>query len=529
MPVTGIQSPAGLDSVQGFLTSIGVRLLPAGEVVILVLAHGGDVDHQPPARNREVHHHAVAAIVAVFPTFGFFRGFDRRRGRAMRSATPSVPVTRAGMTARTAKLVVTIARLRNDGRRYALKSQLLGLTSLRCRNRLSGYVLETVHKAVARMDLKKSIWSSPITLTIGRKCAPRRVFLTGVAFALVVGLSAPADAARKSRQGSTEAKKTEPRNDFVSIGGQRVTLYDNGARVAQGAVATGMPGRATPIGVFSVIQKDRNHRSNIYSNAPMPYMQRITWSGVALHEGPLPGYPASHGCIRLSHDFASRLWLVAKLGARVIVARNEVAPVDFTHPHLFAPKPKPVEPQVARSEAERPAEIVKSIQVAAATTSKSATSPEMVVPTKRTGHVAVFVSRKEKRIFVRQGFVPLFDMPVTIDDPDLPLGTHVFTAMEVTNNGTSMRWNVMTMPGEQPRNAEPKGKKKTNTQAGSAAKPVEAKATTTPEQALDRIHIPQEAIDWIGELLIPGSSLVVSDQGLGPETGRGTDFIVITP
>jgi hypothetical protein len=153
----------------------------------------------------------------------------------------------------------------------------------------------------------------------------------------------------------------------------------------------------------------------------------------------------------------------------------------------------------------------------------------MVVPTKRTGHVAVFVSRKEKRIFVRQGFVPLFDMPVTIDDPDLPLGTHVFTAMEVTNNGTSMRWNVVTVPGEQPRNAEPRGKKKTNTQAGSAAKPVEAKATTTPEQALDRIHIPQEAIDWIGELLIPGSSLVVSDQDLGPETGRGTDFIVITP
>jgi hypothetical protein len=101
--------------------------------------------------------------------------------------------------------------------------------------------------------------------------------------------------------------------------------------------------------------------------------------------------------------------------------------------------------------------------------------------------------------------------------------------MEVTNNGTGMRWNVMTMPGEQPRNAEPWGKMKTSTQAGSAPKPIEAKATTTPAQALDRIHIPQEAIERIGEILIPGSSLVVSDQGLGPETGRDTDFIVLTP
>jgi lipoprotein-anchoring transpeptidase ErfK/SrfK len=351
---------------------------------------------------------------------------------------------------------------------------------------------------------------------------------------------APAEAARQSRYGSTEVNKAEPRKDFggapkgqlqvvVSIGGQRVTLYDNGVRVAQSRVATGMPGYATPMGVFSVIQKDRYHRSNLYSNAPMPFMQRITWSGVALHEGPLPGHPASHGCIRLSHDFASRLWLMTKLGVRVIVARNDVVPVDFDHPHLFVPKPKPLEPQVVGSEVQAPVEIIKSIPFVAATTNRSATSPEMALSTKRTGHVTVFVSRKEKKIFVRQGFAPLFDMPITIDDLDLPLGTHVFTAMEVTNNGTGMRWNVMTMPGEQPRIAEPSGRKKIGKQAIPAPKPVEAKATTTPQQALDRIHIPQEAVDRIGELLIPGSSLVVSDQGLGPETGSGTDFIVVTP
>src|SRR5512134_3339757 len=88
------------------------------------------------------------------------------------------------------------------------------------------------------------------------------------------------------------------------------------------------------MGVFSIIQKHKMHRSNIYSGAPMPYMQRITWSGVALHAGVLPGYPASHGCIRLPTDFAVRLWDMTKMGVRVIVARRAVAPAEFAHPQL---------------------------------------------------------------------------------------------------------------------------------------------------------------------------------------------------
>ncbi len=127
----------------------------------------------------------------------------------------------------------------------------------------------------------------------------------------------------------------------VSIGSQRVTLFSNGVKVAQGPVSTGTASHPTPPGVFSVIEKDRFHRSNLYSNAPMFFMQRLTWSGLAMHEGPLPGYPASHGCIRLTTDFASRLWPTTRLGVRVIVARNELEPVDFSHPALFVPKPKP--------------------------------------------------------------------------------------------------------------------------------------------------------------------------------------------
>src|SRR5579862_1579922 len=149
--------------------------------------------------------------------------------------------------------------------------------------------------------------------------------------------------------------KPEPAKDFgpmpkgplqivVSIASQHVTLYSGGVHVAQGPVSTGIPGKPTPMGVFSIIEKDRYHHSNLYSNAPMPYMERITWSGVALHEGPLPGYPASHGCIRMTHDFAARLWVVAKLGVRVVVARNDIAPTEFSDPHLFVPKAKPAVP-----------------------------------------------------------------------------------------------------------------------------------------------------------------------------------------
>src|SRR5262249_18358118 len=128
----------------------------------------------------------------------------------------------------------------------------------------------------------------------------------------------------------------------ISIADQRLTLYDNSVPVRHAPVSTGMAGHPTPTGIFSVIQKERFHRSNIYSNAPMPFMQRITWSGVALHAGVLPGYPASHGCIRMPNDFAVRLYGLTRMGARVIIARNAISPLEFEHRRLFVlNKPEP--------------------------------------------------------------------------------------------------------------------------------------------------------------------------------------------
>ncbi len=138
---------------------------------------------------------------------------------------------------------------------------------------------------------------------------------------------------------SQEASKG-PLLIVISIADQRISLYDNGTLIARSSVSTGVRDHPTPLGVFSVIGKQRWHRSNIYSDAPMPYMQRITWSGIALHAGVLPGYPASHGCIRLTNDFAIRLWHLTKRGTRVVIAHDDVRPVEVSNPRLFVAKPK---------------------------------------------------------------------------------------------------------------------------------------------------------------------------------------------
>src|SRR5262245_65323138 len=144
------------------------------------------------------------------------------------------------------------------------------------------------------------------------------------------------DLAKKPQ--SQDASKG-PLQIIISIADQRISVYENGSLIARSSVSTGVERHPTPLGVFSVISKHKWHRSNIYSAAPMPYMQRITWSGIALHAGDLPGYPASHGCIRLTNDFAIRLWHLTKRGTPVIIAHEYVQRLDISNLQLFVPKP----------------------------------------------------------------------------------------------------------------------------------------------------------------------------------------------
>jgi hypothetical protein len=319
-----------------------------------------------------------------------------------------------------------------------------------------------------------------------------------------------------------------PLQIIISIADQRISLYENGALIARSSVSTGVQGHPTPLGVFSVISKEKWHRSNIYSAAPMPYMQRITWSGIALHAGDLPGYPASHGCIRVTNDFAIRLWHLTKRGARVIIAHDDIRPVEASNPHLFLPE---VASGSAESGAARlagndivaakatygqlisHAETQEPVQMTAPVSAQA--KPQKIVP------ISVFVSRKLSKLFVRRGFAPLFDVPVKIQNPAEPIGTHVFDAMGIQNEGATIRWTVVTIPEK-----SSAGK----SQKELAKRPIDT-ISSTPDKAnaaLDRIEIPRDAVERISKSLTPGSSLIISDYGISNETGKDTDFIVLT-
>jgi hypothetical protein len=178
-------------------------------------------------------------------------------------------------------------------------------------------------------------------------CAGRLRLLAIVASSLgLMVLGFPGAEARTNADRAASTKKTikpppGPILAVVSLTKQRIWVYSGTGLIAQSAVSTGMSGYRTPTGVFSVVQKNRFHRSNIYSNAPMPYMQRITWSGVALHAGVVPGYPASHGCIRLPHHFAVELWGMTRIGARVVVVPDDASVFDIEHPSLPGPAMTP--------------------------------------------------------------------------------------------------------------------------------------------------------------------------------------------
>ena len=140
-----------------------------------------------------------------------------------------------------------------------------------------------------------------------------------------------------------------PLQIIISVDQQKLHLYSDGIDVADAPVATGVSDHPTPLGIFSIIQKSRDHRSNIYSNAPMPFMERITWSGVALHEGVNLGHPASHGCIRMSHEFATRLWALTRLGAASSLPAPSCGRRKFADPHLFVHREKPADAEPATS------------------------------------------------------------------------------------------------------------------------------------------------------------------------------------
>lgn len=444
--------------------------------------------------------------------------------------------------------------------------------------------------------------------------------------ALLIGFSGPAQA-RGGRSGrAIEANETraagEPVLAVISLQRQQITVYDAQGWILRAPVSSGQKGRETPAGIFSVIQKEAEHYSNLYDDAFMPHMQRLTWSGIALHGGVLPGYAASHGCVRMPYDFAERLFDLTELGLRVIVAPTDPTPVEVTHPLLFRPKPgagallatrnaevaqavkKFNQARLAAGAAYReatgamgPVRIAENLKIKAeaqlaatetaltsATTDEAKTAAEdakanftariaelqtqldaakaeqqvkinarnaardavAAAEAEQTAAeeaarqaarelepVSVLISRKTQRLYVRQGLEPIFDSPIAIADPDRPIGTYVFTAMDRTTDRTmdrtgndDIKWSVVSLEG--PRlevvTAEPPGRV-----AGRGDRDVETAPAATPDStkaALDRITIPQDVLDRIPGIS-PRSSLIVTDEVLSSETSKGTDFVVV--
>jgi hypothetical protein len=194
--------------------------------------------------------------------------------------------------------------------------------------------------------------------------------VTLAAMAALTALSADAAARQVRPAPPTEATAPrdagEPIMAIVSIKSQQVTFYDADGWILRAPVSTGTTGRETPAGVFAVIEKDKDHHSTLYDDASMPNMQRITWNGIALHGGPLPGYAASHGCVRMPYGFAEKLFGKTRIGMRVIVSPNDAAPVEFSHTALFVPNAEAIAAAPARAEplAREAAEAAKTAEEA---------------------------------------------------------------------------------------------------------------------------------------------------------------------
>jgi lipoprotein-anchoring transpeptidase ErfK/SrfK len=428
--------------------------------------------------------------------------------------------------------------------------------------------------------------------------------VTLAAIAALTALAAPAAAKRARPAQAAEAvaprQAGEPIMAIVSIKSQQVTFYDADGWIFRAPVSTGTTGRETPAGVFAIVEKDKDHHSTMYDDAWMPNMLRITWNGVALHGGPLPGYAASHGCIRMPYDFAEKLYDKTKIGMRVIISPDDAAPVAFSHPALFAPKPEAIaaaparaatlaaeaaeaakaaddakkaataaarevaplkkslrkleqakaradrelkfaskalaaattDPAKAKAEerqqkaaqtageataqldtakadadakraaADATKDAMKAAEAAKAETAKRATEAKLALEP-----VSIYISRATQKLYVRRNthkpwpdggevFDSSIELPVTIRDPQKPIGTHIFTAMARDESG--LRWSAVTIEHRD-----------------------------DAKDALDRITIPQEVLDRIAPTAMPRSSIIVSDEPLSAETNYRTEFVAV--
>jgi L,D-transpeptidase catalytic domain len=427
-----------------------------------------------------------------------------------------------------------------------------------------------------------------------RRWRPPAIVILAATASLMTLCTVPPAMAKQMRlahavQANAPRRAGEPIMAIVSLKSQKVTVYDADGWIMRAPVSSGMRGRETPAGVFAVVEKDKDHHSNLYDDASMPDMLRITWSGIALHGGPLPGYAASHGCVRMPYGFAETLFGAAPMDMRVIIAPKDVEPVAFSDPALPQPNAAalaaaPVLADKLADEAADAAEAADEAKSAAAQAAheaapltaslrkleklqrrvdaelafankvlaaadtdqakargeeleqkatakavdletqlgavsadakvkldaaKAAEDAAKAAEAKKTAAakaahdakaalepVSIFISRATQRLYVRRGFGAAFDVPITIRNPDQPIGTHIYTAVAGTDAG--LRWTAVSIDG-----------------------------ADDAKDALDRVTIPQDVLDQIAPTAVPRSSIIISDDSMNRETNYRTEFIVV--
>ncbi len=260
----------------------------------------------------------------------------------------------------------------------------------------------------------------------------------------------------------------------VSLERQQAYVYRNGVRIAASTISTGKRGNETPTGVFTILQKNADHRSNLYNNAPMPYMQRLTWDGIALHAGHLPGKPASHGCVRLPMAFAKALFAETSMGMTVVITDKAPSPSQLDGGDLLAPVGARGAPTVGAT----PAAQLQSHEAYRWT-------PD-IAPT---GPVTLIVSTQDARLLVLRNGKVIGRGRARIA-PRRLVGTYALEFTGFDEKGHS-QWIYIAVPGQQ-------------TQKG---------------QAFDLIHPADLSLDpdylqKVRSVLTPGTTLVATDGGI---------------
>ncbi len=384
-------------------------------------------------------------------------------------------------------------------------------------------------------------------------------------------------------------ESTDPLQIVVSLNEQSLTVFQGDTAIRQSHISSGKPGHETPTGIFSILSKAKYHRSNIYSNAPMPWMQRLTWTGIALHESnSVPDYPASHGCVRMPGAFAKELFSMTQRGVHVVITGAPQTPQPISSEVLPNPAAREYSPQMdhwrlamehGRRFVTNPARFVSTASMLKPVAGKlslavASGKPLRVLITRRdrqhvTADVQLLLAKSgydagpidglfgratsaavlqfqrdrglrttgtitpeftkalwaehgrsapaSGHIYVRQDFKPVYEAAIAIDEPETPLGTHLFTTHNFDATDRSTGWLSLTLENQLP-------------ELTRALFNIDSSASheVSAEAALARIHIPEAVMRKLSQMLTPGSSISISDTGLGPYTGWNTDFVVAT-